>query len=84
MRVCALPGNTLPFGVAVEGYTDDDLEALKKLVFAKLVVVVRGQGHLSPAAQLALTKSFDGGESYGHGSNVAVRRATLLSLLRVC
>lgn len=78
MRVVGLPGNSLPFGVAVEDFDPvADLAQLQALVLAKLVVVVRGQAALSPAQQLALTRSFDPESgSYGHGHNQQARPDT--------
>lgn len=59
--------------------SDADFAILERAVYEHLVVVVPGQGHLTPRQQLDLTRRFDpkAGE-YGHGSDQALLAASTL------
>jgi xanthine dioxygenase len=59
--------------------TDADFAALERAVLTHHVVVVRGQGGLSPKDQFALTRRFDPTvETYGHGHNKDALRKSVL------
>jgi hypothetical protein len=59
------------FGVEIVNFDmERDFEELKKLVFEKLVVIIRNQLNFSPESQFKLTQLFDpNSQSYGHGHN---------------
>ncbi len=59
--------------------SDADFAALERAVLTHHVVVVRGQGGLSPADQFALTRRFDPTvQTYGHGHRKDVLRQSVL------
>ena len=81
MRVLPLPSANIGdrFGAVVEDYAASDLDQLRELVFARLVVVVKHQEALTPEAQYALTRAFDPeAETYGHGHNQSLLAASVL------
>jgi alpha-ketoglutarate-dependent taurine dioxygenase len=77
-------GSEVTFGadagaLDLEHLTDEEFVALERAVIAHLVVVVRGQGALSPQAQLALTRRFDPMvQSYGHGNKLELMKKSVL------
>ena len=79
MKVSPLPIDK-GFGAIVTDFNmETDFEELRKLVFDKLVVVIRGQFNFSPESQYKLTKMFDPeSESYGHGHDVSLMAKSIL------
>lgn len=74
------------FGVQVTGLDlaalrDDEFADLRRALYEHHVVVVRDQGHVTPQEQLAITRRFDADAAgeYGHGSNLALMKAGVLS-----
>jgi alpha-ketoglutarate-dependent taurine dioxygenase len=59
--------------------SDGDFAALERAVLTHQVVVVRGQGALSPKDQFALTRRFDPTvQTYGHGHRKDILRQSVL------
>jgi hypothetical protein len=83
-RLAPPPGSEVDFGAEVLGVdasrlSDDEFAAIRVAVYTHHVVVLRGQGHLSPPAQLALTRRFDPTvEAYGHGHDAKLMAASVL------
>lgn len=77
-------GSDLGFGVDagvldLERLDDGAFAALERAVLTDLVVVVRGQQHLSPRAQYELTRRFDPSvKAYGHGNRPEIMRQSVL------
>jgi xanthine dioxygenase len=73
------------FGVEVSpgdvaGLSDADFAALEHAVYTHNVVVVRGQGELSPADQFELTRRFDPTvKTYGHGNREELLKQSVLT-----
>ncbi|KAF4121987.1 Alpha-ketoglutarate dependent xanthine dioxygenase [Geosmithia morbida] len=77
-------GSDIHFGatvtnVDVEKLTDSDFDILHSALFKHQVLILKGQSHVSPAAQYALTQRFDpsAAGSYGHGKTVDAKRSVL-------
>lgn len=77
-------GPEVAFGVDagvldLERLDEDAFAALAHAVLTHLVVVVRGQRHLSPRAQYELTRRFDPTvKAYGHGHRPEIMRQSVL------
>jgi len=77
-------GAEVTFGVDagvldLERLDEAGFAALARAVFTELVVVVRGQRHLSPRAQYDLTRRFDPSvKAYGHGNRPEIMRQSVL------
>lgn len=82
MKVSPLPSpaNDVTFGVEVLDFNiDTDFEELEKLVYEKLVVVIRNQHSLTSESQFKLTKLFDPNAlDYGHGHDIALMSKSVL------
>jgi xanthine dioxygenase len=60
--------------------SDEAFAVLERAVFTHQVVVVRGQGELSPQDQFELTRRFEPSvQSYGHGHRPELMQASVLS-----
>src|SRR5450432_957118 len=63
----------------IEHLDDATFTALERAVLTHAVVVVRGQGRLSPRAQFELTRRFDPRvTSYGHGNRPDIMKQSVL------
>jgi alpha-ketoglutarate-dependent taurine dioxygenase len=77
-------GSMVDFGAEVAPcdlahLSDADFAVLERAVLTHHVVVVRGQGALSPADQFALTRRFDPtAATYGHGHRKDILRQSVL------
>jgi alpha-ketoglutarate-dependent taurine dioxygenase len=78
------PSSQVDFGAEVapcdlEQLSDADFSVLERAVLTHHVVVVRGQGALSPKAQFELTRRFDPTvQTYGHGHRKDILRQSVL------
>jgi alpha-ketoglutarate-dependent taurine dioxygenase len=78
------PGSSVDFGAEVEAcdlsrLSDADFEVLSNAVLRAHVVVVRGQGSLTPQQQYELTRRFDPSvQTYGHGHDKELLRKSVL------
>ena len=78
------PGSTVDFGAEVDAgdlsrLSDADFEALSNAVLTQHVVVVRGQGALTPQHQFELTRRFDPTvQTYGHGHDKELLKKSVL------
>jgi alpha-ketoglutarate-dependent taurine dioxygenase len=78
------PGSSTDFGAEVEvgdlsALNDADFGALSSAVLTHHVVVVRGQGGLTPQQQYELTRRFDPTvQTYGHGHDKELLRKSVL------
>lgn len=82
MKVSPLSSSAsdITFGVQVFDFNvETDFEELQKLVYDKLVVVIRAQFNFTPESQYKLTKLFDpDSESYGHGHDISLMSKSVL------
>ena len=81
----ASPSREVDFGVEVSpgdvgNLSDAEFAELERTVLAHQVVVVRGQGALSPRAQFELTRRFDPSvQTYGHGHSKELMAKSVLT-----
>jgi xanthine dioxygenase len=78
------PGSSVDFGAEIDAcdlsrLSEVDFEALANAVLTYHVVVVRGQGSLSPQHQFELTRRFDPTvQTYGHGHDKELLKKSVL------
>jgi alpha-ketoglutarate-dependent taurine dioxygenase len=83
-KLTPAPGSDVDFGAEVAAcdlahLSDADFHALERAVLTHHVVVVRGQGGLSPRDQFELTRRFDPTvQTYGHGHKKEILRQSVL------
>jgi alpha-ketoglutarate-dependent taurine dioxygenase len=83
-RLAHGPGSAVDFGAEVEAcdlgqLSDDDFQALERVVLTHQVVVVRGQQRLTPKQQYELTRRFDPTvKTYGHGDDKELLKKSVL------
>jgi xanthine dioxygenase len=79
------PASEVDFGVQVHvedagGLSEAEFRQLESAVYTHQVVVVRGQGRLSPRAQFELTRRFDPTvKTYGHGHSKDLMAKSVLT-----
>jgi alpha-ketoglutarate-dependent taurine dioxygenase len=87
LQIASLPppaGSDVDFGAEVApcdlaNLSSADFVVLERLVLMRHVVVVRGQGGLTPSQQYELTRRFDPTvQTYGHGKNKDIIRKSVL------
>jgi len=78
------PGSSVDFGAEIAAcdlanLSDEDFEALSRAVLTYHVVVIRGQGGLTPQQQYELTRRFDPTvQTYGHGHDKDLLKKSVL------
>ncbi|ORX62707.1 Clavaminate synthase-like protein [Hesseltinella vesiculosa] len=78
---CSQPG--VDFGVSIndldlENLSDEDFKELEKAVYTHQVVVIHGQGHVTPETQYKITKAFDPEvDTYGHGAQHRAQQSVI-------
>ncbi|PNS15292.1 hypothetical protein CAC42_5463 [Sphaceloma murrayae] len=65
--------------IDVEHLSDSDFDVIRDSLYRYQVVILKGQGHVSPKAQYEITQRFDpqATASYGHGKTLDAKRSIL-------